>query len=78
MPETERYLNFVAYRFDLRKDIQFKTRVTAASYDEAIKRWSITTDQGETFQAQYFIIAAVWEEQAPRLLLLCISETSSE
>ena len=48
-PETERYLNFVADRFDLRKDIQFKTRVTAASFDKAIKRWSITTDEGETF-----------------------------
>ena len=45
-PEIERYLNFVADRFDLRKDIQFNTRVTAASYDEAAKRWSITTDQG--------------------------------
>jgi acetone monooxygenase (methyl acetate-forming) len=54
-PETERYLNLVADRFDLRKDIQFKTRVTAASYDEAAKRWSITTDKGEIFQAQYFI-----------------------
>ena len=46
--ETERYLNFVADRFDLRKDIQFKTSVTAARYDEAAKRWSITTDKGET------------------------------
>ena len=54
-PETERYLNFVADRFDLRKDIQFETRVTAASHDEAAKRWTITTDKGETLQAQYFI-----------------------
>ncbi len=54
-PETERYLNHVADRFDLRKDIQFNTRVTAASYDEAAKRWSITTDQGETFRTQYLI-----------------------
>jgi acetone monooxygenase len=54
-PETERYLNFVADRFDLRNDIQFQTRVTAAGYDEAAKRWSITTDKGETFQAQYLI-----------------------
>ena len=54
-PETERYLNLVADRFDLRKDILFNTRVTAASYDEAAKRWSITTDQGETFRTQYLI-----------------------
>src|SRR6478672_3796073 len=57
-PETERYLNFVADRFDLRKDIQFNTRVTAASYDEASKRWSIITDKDETFQPQYFISCA--------------------
>jgi acetone monooxygenase (methyl acetate-forming) len=57
-PEVERYLNFVADRFDLRKDIQFETRVTAASYDEAARRWSITTDKGETLQAQYLISCA--------------------
>jgi hypothetical protein len=63
-PEVERYLNFVADRFDLRKDIQFKTRVTAASYDEAAKRWSITTDKGETLQAQSLISCA--GEPGPR------------
>ena len=57
-PETERYLNFVADRFDLRKDIQFQARMTAASYDEASKRWSITTDKGEALQAQYLISCA--------------------
>jgi acetone monooxygenase (methyl acetate-forming) len=57
-PEVERYLNFVADRFDLRNDIQLKTRVTAASYDEAAKRWSATTDKGETLQAQYLISCA--------------------
>src|SRR5262249_60218888 len=45
-------------RFDLRKDIIFGTRVTTASYDEAAKRWTITTDRGDTFQAQYFISCA--------------------
>ena len=33
-PETERYLNHVADKFDLRRDIQFKSRVTAAHYRE--------------------------------------------
>ena len=36
--ETERYLNFVADKFDLREDIQFNTRVTAATYDESTQR----------------------------------------
>ena len=33
-PETERYLNYVADKFDLRRDIQFKSRVAAAHYRE--------------------------------------------
>lgn len=54
-PETERWLNFVADRCDLRKDIEFNTRVTSAHYNENSKRWRITTDKGETVEAQYFI-----------------------
>ena len=33
--EIMRYLNFVADKFDLKRDIQFNTRVTSAQYDEA-------------------------------------------
>lgn len=57
-PEVERYLNFVADRFDLRKAILFNTRVTGADYDETTKRWTISTDTGETFQVQYLISCA--------------------
>ena len=42
--ETERYLNFVADKFDLKKDITFNSRVTAATYDEGSKRWTIDTE----------------------------------
>ena len=38
-PEILRYVNHVADRFDLRRDIQFDTRVTAAAFDEATSRW---------------------------------------
>jgi ribosomal protein L19 len=37
-PEILRYLNHVADRFDLRRDIQFSTRVTAATFDEKTKQ----------------------------------------
>ena len=57
-PEVERYLNFVADRFDLRRDIRLNTRVTAARYDETAKRWSINTDKGETFLARFLISCA--------------------
>ena len=36
-PETERYLNYVADKFDLRRDIQLASRVTAAHFDEATR-----------------------------------------
>src|SRR5437667_569851 len=44
-PEILRYLNHVADRFDLRRDIRFETRVTEAVYDEATNRWYIRTDR---------------------------------
>ena len=54
--ETERYLNFVADKFDLREDIQFNTRVTAATYDESTQRWTVTTDKGESFSTQFLVM----------------------
>ena len=39
--ETERYLNFIADRCDLRRDIQFATRVVSAHYGEESMRWTI-------------------------------------
>lgn len=45
-PETERYLNHVADKFDLRKDIQFHTRVVSARFDEGENRWEIATAHG--------------------------------
>jgi cation diffusion facilitator CzcD-associated flavoprotein CzcO len=57
-PEVERYLNHVADRFDLRKDIRFETRVTEASFDERSSEWTVVTDAGETVTCSYLITAA--------------------
>lgn len=56
-PEILRYANHVADRFDLRRDIQFETRVTSAVFDEATNRWAITTDRGDDVSAQFCIMA---------------------
>ncbi len=56
-PELLAYLNHVADRFDLRRDIQLDTRVTAAVFDEAAHRWTVTTDRGETVSARYCVMA---------------------
>ena len=45
-PEILRYLGFVADRYDLRRDIRFHTRVTAATWDQAAELWLLTTDDG--------------------------------
>ncbi|MCA9830340.1 MAG: NAD(P)/FAD-dependent oxidoreductase [Dehalococcoidia bacterium] len=54
-PEILAYLNHVADRLDLRRDIQFNTRVISALYNEATRRWDIETDQGDHVTARYFI-----------------------
>ena len=46
-PEILRYLGFVADRYDLRRDIRFGTKVTAATWDEATERWQLATDNGD-------------------------------
>ena len=56
-PEILRYLNHVADRFDLRRDIQFETKVTSAIFDEAEGRWTIDTDRRERVSAQFCIMA---------------------
>jgi cyclohexanone monooxygenase len=56
-PEIMRYADYVAGQLDLRNDMQFNTRVTAAVYDEAAKRWTIETDQGDRVSAQFCIMA---------------------
>ena len=57
-PENERYLNYVADKFDLRRDIRLNSRVTSAVYDEGENRWEIQTEDGHRARAQ-FLIAAV-------------------
>ena len=56
-PEILAYANHVADRFDLRRDIRFETRVTAATFDEAANRWQVETDQGDRVSARFCIMA---------------------
>jgi cyclohexanone monooxygenase len=56
-PEILRYANHVADRFDLRRDIQFETRVTSAVFHEAEGCWQIETDRGDRVSARFCIMA---------------------
>jgi cyclohexanone monooxygenase len=56
-PEILEYLNFVAEKFDLCRDIRFCTAVTGAHFDEASDTWAVATDDGGQVTAR-FVIAA--------------------
>ncbi|HET7880005.1 MAG TPA: NAD(P)/FAD-dependent oxidoreductase, partial [Acetobacteraceae bacterium] len=56
-PEIMRYLNFVADRFDLKRDIRFNTRVVAAHFDADANRWLVRTDVGDSYAVRFLITA---------------------
>src|SRR5712675_1328791 len=56
-PETLRYLNLVADKFDLRRDIQFRSRVTTATFDEATRSWTIALADDSRFRTRFLITA---------------------
>src|ERR1700757_4722222 len=56
--EILRYLEHVAKRHDLKRDIQFNTSVTGGEFDERTNLWTVRTDKGEEVTARY-VIAAV-------------------
>jgi len=56
-PEILRYINHVADRFDLRRDIEFDTRVKEAGFDSKTNTWTIRTDKGNAATARFCIMA---------------------
>ncbi len=63
-PEVEAYLNFVADRLDLRRDIQFDTKVVGMDFDEQTANWTVRTEAGENFKAP-LVVAATGILSAP-------------
>jgi cation diffusion facilitator CzcD-associated flavoprotein CzcO len=57
-PEVEDYLNFVADRLDLRRDIQFGTKVIVMTFDEQAAVWVVRTEAGESFVAPFVVAAS--------------------
>ena len=56
-PEILRYLEYIAKRHDLKRDIQFSTKVTGAEFDEKTNLWTVHTDKGDPITARYLITA---------------------
>ena len=56
-PEILRYLEYIAKRHDLKRDIEFNTKVTSAEFDEKTNLWTVRTDNGDPVTARYVITA---------------------
>ncbi|MCA3570912.1 NAD(P)/FAD-dependent oxidoreductase, partial [Bradyrhizobium sp.] len=65
-PETLRYCNYVADKFDLRRDIQFASRVTSAIYQDETRSWRITLESGAQHSCR-FLITAIGPLSTPTL-----------
>ena len=57
-PEILKYINHVADRFDLRRDVQLNTRIKSAVFDRTANEWTLATDSGEQVRARYCVMAA--------------------
>jgi cation diffusion facilitator CzcD-associated flavoprotein CzcO len=65
-PHTERYLNYVTDKFDLRRDIQFDSRVAAAQYREKTRSWEVTLEDGRRYSTR-FLVTAIGILSAPTM-----------
>jgi cation diffusion facilitator CzcD-associated flavoprotein CzcO len=65
-PQTLKYLNFVADKFDLRRDIQFRSRVAAAHWREETRSWDVTLEDGSKHTCR-FLITAIGPLSAPTM-----------
>ena len=73
-PETERYLNYVADKFALRRDIQCHSRVSAAHYREAMRGWDVTLEDGRRYHTR-LLITAIGVLSAPTMPRIAGVET---
>ncbi|WP_017624411.1 flavin-containing monooxygenase [Nocardiopsis chromatogenes] len=51
------YIEHVADRFDLRRDVRTDTRAAAAAWDGADRVWRVRTDGGTAYAARYLVMA---------------------
>jgi cation diffusion facilitator CzcD-associated flavoprotein CzcO len=65
-PETLRYCNYLADKFDLRRDITFNARVVSANYDETANDWEVGLEDGRRARAR-FLITAIGPLSAPTM-----------
>ena len=57
-PELLRYANHVADRFGLRDGIRLGTRMSGARFDEAERRWTVRSEDGDCWSARFLVMAS--------------------
>ena len=57
-PEILRYAQYVADKYDLRRDIQFATRIESATWDDAASLWHVRTDRGDEVSCRHLVMAS--------------------
>lgn len=65
-PETLRYLNHVVDKFDLRKHMQFDSRVETAVFDDDHDRWHLRLEDGRDYTC-HILLTAIGLISAPTL-----------
>ena len=68
-PEILRYLQHVANKFDLLKDIQFSSDVKSAIYDEHSRTWEIALENGSKYRTR-FLIAGIGPVSHPTMPII--------
>jgi len=56
-PDTLEYLNYVADKFDLRRDMQFNSTVKSAHWDDASGKWTVTLESGQQARSRFLMTA---------------------
>lgn len=56
-PETLKYCQYLCDRFDLRGDMQFDTRISAAHYQDTTDSWLLTDENGNQYSSRFLLTA---------------------
>lgn len=56
-PEILRYIQHVADRFDLRRDIRLEREMVSASWDDGAGTWTVLTRSGEQWRSRFLVMA---------------------
>ncbi len=63
--ELRKYFNYVDSKWNLRKDIQFKSWVTSAQFNEEDNNWTLSINNGESTVKAQFVIMATGSSSPP-------------